>query len=635
MADFTTQITDPQVIKELPDVSILNTLYNPDLTTEQLQSLLNAVSFRKKLQTLFEFKFSDSAKEIIYNKLNSAYEQYEQNQGNTVTYTNGLMFVNGRAVSTEFGTFASGIFSEDHFAGLFISNAIMDIVFNSNDDSFTASVLAIPKFWDRLLSNADVFQYVQDNYGDILMESVKNTEISYVKYMANLIGLDFTKYNHIVNLAEDSAAMQGIWVDDAAKAIEKDSTYGIAARLMYVFGESDISNIENSQDAIDRIKNDTGLENFIIDIKVLRLLSTDSLLAKYIIDHDGRFGALASDVLNAPVALSISNIFYDENYKDVLAAFVRNDELVKYFLKSSLYPTFKDIFFNAFIATVKNVQKYTAKITSDNELLISYIDKTFSIKTLTTALSDFSETKAGTAGNIATSKGVFKIPKIFNDNSMMAISIDREVLFTNSNNELLYDEFLDKKMDDVTSNGNHILGITTNGDVISSKFVADINLSNEEVEKVMVYDDAAFIKTDTTVYSIGNFGSDANSIKEQIATNKDAFTTIGKAYGKILAVSSGNLKEVTKDGFVAYGNLDDGIVKDIFVVNGMLIILDNSGNLFEYKEDLSTVDVASNVIDIQNAQDALLVKFADNNRLVFKYNGAWLTYDYVAGGVEE
>jgi len=70
MANFTTQITDPSVLNELPDVSILNTLHRDSLTQDELLSLLNSVSFRKKLQTLFEFSFSNEAREIVEaNKL--------------------------------------------------------------------------------------------------------------------------------------------------------------------------------------------------------------------------------------------------------------------------------------------------------------------------------------------------------------------------------------------------------------------------------------------------------------------------------------------------------------------------------------------------------------------------------------
>jgi len=635
MSDFTTQITNPAVIGELPDVSILNTLHRDDLTGAELQALLNSVSFRKKLQTLFEFKFSDAARDLIEADLRAAHDTFEVDQGNTVTYTNGIMFVNGRAISSDFGTFASGIFSDETFATLFISESIMDIVFGANDETFTAATLAIPKFWDRLLANDTVYQYVLTTYSEIIMASVKTTEVSYVKYISNGIGLDFTRYKHAINLAEDGSAMEAIWIDAPSKDVESDSAYGVTARLMYVFGSADIAEIENSTDAMAKITNDPALQQFVVDIDVVRQLDPASLVAKFVVDHDGRFGTMASTMLEASVALNISNIFYDNEYSDVLSAFVRNDELVAYFMGSTLYATFANRFYDAFIQTVNNVQRYAVRVTSSEELFIAYNNRSFAAKSLITALAGFTETKAGSSANITTADGMFKIPKIFSDNSIMGINLDRSIEFTNSGNELVFNEFASVKIDDVTSNGDHVFGIDQNGNIISSKFVTDLNLSTETVEQVLVYDNSAFVITAETIHSIGNIGSDTNAIRNRIIIEKDAIDTIVEAHGKILAVVAGDLKEVTNDALVGYGGLDAGIVSEIYSVDGALVIVDTAGNMFELNADLTTDAIATDVSATQQAQDGLFTKIAGADRIVFKFNDAWLTYNHIAGGVEE
>ncbi len=635
MSTFTTQITDQVVIAELPDTSILNTLHDDTLTSEELGQLLSSVSFRKKLQVLFEFSFSESTREIIKSKLMEAHEVYEVGQGNTVTYSGEVMLVNGRAISSDFGTFSSGIFSDETFATLFISSEIMDIIFTSEDKTFVNSLLNIPKFWDKLILNNDVYQHVIDTYNSVLLDSIKKQEVPYVKYIASIIGLETTRYNKAIHLAEDGSVMEAIWTDSNAKSIESDAMYGVTARLMYVFGNVDIESIQNSEESLSRIESDTALQQFITDIDVLRQLDPQSLVAKFILDHDGRFGAMASTMLDASVALNISNIFYDNEYSSVLAGFVRNDELVAYLMGSTLYSTFADRFYTAFIGTVNNIQKYAVQITSSGELEIVYADKSFKSKSLTVVLDDFTETKAGTSHEIETVAGIFKIAKVFNDSSIMGITLDRSIEFTNSGNELIFNEFVGIKIDDVTSSGGHVFGIDSSGNTVSSKFVNSIDLSSEEVQKVFVYDESAFVITSSTIHAIGNIGADANGIRNRIIIEKDSINSIAHAHERILVLVDGDIKEVTADALVSYGSLDSGIVSEMFVVDGSLVILDNAGNMFELNESLTTDIIATDVSQPEQAQEAMYIKIAGDRRLVFKFNNSWLTYNHIAGGIEE
>lgn len=637
MANFTTQITDPSVLNELPDVSILNTLHRDSLTQDDLLSLLNSVSFRKKLQTLFEFSFSSEAREIIEASLREAHDTYETEQGNTVTYSGGIMFVNGRAVSTDFGSFASGIFSDETFSTLFISNGVMDIVFGANDETFTNATLAIPKFWDMLIANDAVYAYVLNTYMDILEPYVKTKEVPYVKYVSNIIGLDVSRYNNITHLAEDGSAMEAIWVDESAKAIEGDSSFGVAARLMYIFGSVDIDTIQNDDDAISKLVSDPALESFVVDIDVLRQLDTDSKMAKFVIDHDGRFGTVASDVLQATTALNISNIFFDNGYSDVLRAFVRNNELVEYLLGSTLYANFADKFYDAFIETVDNIQKFAVTVNGD-ELNIFYTNTMFQTKRLATSLASFNETKAGSLSVVETAKSSFKIPMVFPDLSIMAINLDRGIEFTNSGNELIYNEFVGKSMNDVTSSGTHLFGTDNNGAVVSSKFVTtNINLSSETVENVWVYDEAAFIKTASTIFSIGNIGGVANDTRNKIIIEKDNIDKLAHINGEVLALISGSIKTIvgsTMEDYAPAVNIENGAVSDIFVVAGSLVVLDNAGNLFELATDATIDTISTSVTSVENAQDGLYITTSGNKRIVFKYNSTWNTYNHLVGGVE-
>ena len=636
MADFTTQITNPEVLNELPDVSILNTLHKDTLTGADLLTLLNSVSFRKKLQTLFEFSFSPEARVIVEAELRQAHDSYETGAGNTVTYSNGIMFVNGRAVSTDFGSFASGIFSDETFSTLFISNGIMDIVFGANDETFTKATLAIPKFWDKLIANTAVYDYVIATYVDVLMPYIKTEEVSYVKYVANLIGLDVTRYNNTTYLAEDGSAMEAIWVSSAAKDIEGDSAYGVAARLMYIFGSADIQSIQNDDATISKLVADPALEAFVVDIDVLRHLDSDSKMAKFIVDHDGRFGTVASDMLNSATALNISNIFFDNGYASTLRAFVRNDELVAYLLGSTLYSNFADKFYDAFIETVDNIQKYAVTVNGD-ELNIHYTNQSFQVKRLATALSSFTETKAGALSVVTTEENSFKIPMVFSDLTVMAINLDRGVEFTNSGNSLIYNEFIGKNMNDVTSNGTHIFGTDNDGIVISSKFVTDINLSSETVENVWVYDEAAFIKTASTIFSIGNLGGDTNATRNKIIVEKDSITKLGHIGGQVIALIGGNIMTIVDSTVEAYAPaaaLTDASVSDFFIVSGELVVLDTAGNLFELNQDQTTDSISTSVTSVENAQDGLYITTSGNRRIVFKYNSTWNTYNHLVGGVE-
>ena len=96
MATFTTPITNTTITDALPDLSVLVTLYDVNLTLIDLVSNMEDVSFRKKLQTLLEFEFDVTAQTALLAELKASYITYAEGLGGVVTESNGNLYVDGK-----------------------------------------------------------------------------------------------------------------------------------------------------------------------------------------------------------------------------------------------------------------------------------------------------------------------------------------------------------------------------------------------------------------------------------------------------------------------------------------------------------------------------------------------------------
>jgi hypothetical protein len=630
MPNFTTQITDANVIAELPDVSILAGLYADDLTQEDLITSMNSVSFRKKFQALLGFKLSDTSKASMYDALKAGYIQFETDNGRTVTESNGNVFVDDRLVAFTVDGFADGLFEDESFANLFFTEEVIDVIFGSGDESFIKALTAISNFWDKLLVNATLTAHFEDTYADLLSELTKTVEVAYVKYVAYKASLEVQKYKTIEYLAEDSPAMDAIYLTPEARSIESDSTFGVTSRLMYVFNTTDIDSIANSDENIAAIETDVALRNIVVDIDTVLSLPVGSKMREFVVNNDGYFGAIVAERLEIETTISLSNIFYDETFAEERAQFVQDQDLVTLLFESDLYENFEQQFYTAFTDQNVSAQKFSFKVNEvANTLTAHYTNASFEAKKLELSLDSFTETKAGSVSTVSTEERIFFAPYTFIDASLLGVQIDHGIEFTNGDNYNLYNELLGDTFNTVIGSAGHILAIATDGRVVSSKFVVDLNLSTETVQNVTVTENNAFIKTAESFHAIGNFGADRDDIINTLVTNKDTLSKAVYFNGTVLALGTDNkVKIVDASGISDFSAASDIEVEDIMVIAGDFVVLATDGTLSEIKADNTIVSIATNVGSVVYSQDAIVCTVSGAERAIFSNSGTWLTYDF-------
>jgi len=630
MPNFTTQITDANVIAELPDVSVLAGLYADDLTQANLISSMNSVSFRKKFQALLNFKLSDTSKTSMNDALKAGYIQFETDNGRTVTESNGNVFVDDRLVAFTVDGFADGLFEDATFAALFFTPEVIDALFGSGDESFIASLTSVSNFWDKLLTDATLAAHFESTYTDMLTSLTKKVEVAYVKYVAFKAGLDVQKYKTIEYLAEDSPAMDAIFLTPEAKAIEGDSTFGVRSRLMYVFNTTDLDAIADSDDNIARLVSDTALRNIVVDIDTVLALPVGSKMRNFVVNNDGYFGAIAAERLSIETTISLSNIFYDETFASERTAFVQDQELVGLLFESALYANFEQQFYTAFTALNVSAQKFSFKVNEvGNTLAAHYTNSSFEAKKLALSLDSFTETKAGAISTIVTDERIFFAPYTFIDESLIGVQIDHGIEFTNSDNYNLYNELLDDSFNTVIGGSGHILAIATDGRVVSSKFAVDLNLSTETIENITVSANNAFIKTAESFHAIGNLGADRADIINTLITNKDTLSKAVYFNGNVLGLGTDNKIKIVDAAGVSDLSVTAGLdIEDIMVIAGKLLILATDAELSEVKADNTIVAIASTVGSVVYSQDAIVCTVAGAERAIFSNSGTWLTYDF-------
>ncbi len=632
MAQFTTPITNTTITDALPDLSVLVTLYDEALTLNDLVANMEDVSFRKKLQTLLEFEFEEATKAELLLELKASYITYAEGLGGVVTESNGNLYVDGKLTTLYADEFSDGVFENATLSALFFTTEVMDAVLGSGDTSFINAMFAVSNFWDKLLVETAVVTHIETTYSPILMSHVNTEETPYIKYVSYVAGLDFTRYKDILFLAEDASAMETINSVPAAKTIENNAEYGAIGRMIYAFGNSSIDVIANDQDKVDLLANDSSLRGIVVDMDVVKILPVDSLMRGYVLDNDSYFGAITSDKLSVPTAINMSNLFFDETYASYLDDFVQDDLLIDLLLESDLYPTFATKFYDAFISLGSVDQKYSLYVNEGaNTLTISYTTNTFETKQVALSLESFTEAKIGTVSSLGLSEYVFFVPYTFDDDSIFGVSIHRDAVLSNPLNYNLYGEFEDVSIASLYGGSGHILGVTAEGIVISSKFVVDVDLSAEIMQSISVTADNAFIKTDLNIHVIGNLGADKDDIITVLDTNKATIDKVVYFDGDVLALEdTGSVSSVDATQMTVFSPLSAVTVVNMFVISGKLVVLNDAGDLIEITTGGSSNAITSAVTSPVYSQGGIVCNVSGSERAIFNNAGTWLVYD-IAG----
>jgi len=627
MANFTTQITDSNIIQELPDVSILTSIYDNDLTLDALKNIVSSVALRKKLQSLLNFKLSEDSFDSLKDVLKQGYKDYETADGKEVTESGGNIFVDGKLIAFNVDGFAEGLFEDETFSALFFTADVLDIIFNSNDSNFKKALFNNGSFWDKLLTDTDLTDHIATTYPDDYTHAIQTAEKAYVKIVANKAGLDFTRYKDLKFLAEDTPAMTTILEVSEAAEIEQSSIFGVQSRMMFIFSSLNLDEIAENDDTITTLDEDEGYLSAVLSVKAM-ISVEDSKMFTHIINNDENFGVIASKELGLDSVVTVSNIFFDDSLVDVRNAFVRNRDLVRFFGKANFTSSLQVPFKEAILAKMSVTQKYSALL-KDGTLTVDYADDNLALKQLLVSLSDFSETKVGSVSKNNLDERVFSAPVVLNNGSALALDLFAQIVVEDANSLNLYTKFTDYSYQFLRDVVGHVVGITEEGKVISSKFVTDINIGEEEIQSVSVTENAIIIRTSANFYFIGNLGEDKQAIVGKLAENKDALSKAVIFNGIMLALDTdGKIQKVTKDGLEEYTTTSDIVATDIFVLRDRLIVLTDASELKEVKIDATIVDISAEITDLRFAQDIILCKVSGEDRFVFTDGENWLKYDF-------
>jgi len=628
MANYVTNIKNPEIIASLPDISILADLFDEGLTTDGLKGRLNSVSFRKKLQTILSFKMSDTVRELLSSQLRTGYIQLKRDEGCKVEIIDKAIFVDDKLITYSIDSFADGIFADDSFSALFFTPEVIDVVLSSKDNSFIESVLKVGNFWNRAVEVENLIAHLEENHLEVITPYIETLEVPYVKYVCYKAGLEVPRYRDISFIIEDSHAMDAIALVPAAVAVERASQYGISARILYSFGKQSLDEVSDSEDVLSLIKKDSALRSIVVDFNAVQALKEGSIIERYILNNDIHFGHIVSEKLKIETSIKMSNLFFDETYAEELKLFIGDDRLVEMLFRSNLYPTFASVFFEVFSGLNISGQQFSMMVDDTNGTLsMSYATREFNARQLQVSLDSFSETKASSIVDVETEKRVFFVPYTFSDKTVLATQTSHKVELTNPNNYNLYGEFAEDRFNTLIGSDGHIFGIQSDGKVVSSRFSISLNLSSENILSISVLPQNVFIITEETIHAFGNFGEDKEDIIQNVIVNKDDILGLTYFRGAVIALKNDHtLVTVTKDDLVPF--LEDVKVLDLMVIRDKLLLLKEDGVLIEWQDEETVVEIASDITAITYSQMGIVATIVEEERAIFNYEDSWLVYDF-------
>jgi len=647
MADFTTTITDNDVINQLPDMSVLDNLYNENSTVEDVKNFIDSSVLRKKLQQLLEFQMSDDVIAKLQQSLMDAFIA-SQPEGTTVNKKSDTeVEINGKLYIISIKKFGDSIFTNTHFNEVFFTQDVMDEVFKQNDLFFERALYNVDTFWDNLLVNNELWEYVKSTYPNKVQDAYKNVELAYVKIAVKEAGLEtYNKFSTLEELVSRATTFSLVLSEDASRNITLDSPFGLIGRAMFLSGESDIAAIANNEELIAQMSNDSEIREALCVFEVVNKAGKDSKLYTAVVNNDAFLGLLLSQYYHLDVNLTFSQFVYEDSYREYFESLVNNPDLLNLVKDSSIMGLIYEDFIRTYYAVsiFKNIvygQQY------DDKVRIVTVDDSGNAKYFDVVFPDETSDTFSVTGNAIDFGEYVVAPMYISDDKFGAISMDRKIKFNNSDMYLYFTMASNVNVSYAGTNKNHMVIITVDGELKDNKYYTEEKFDIKKIKSVILYNTVTLIQAEDKIVVLGETAYDSKSVSTIATANLTDIANVFPVGNKIIAVLNSNaVKEIT-DSELVDSNVfddyklvdDDNNVTSSAVSNGVVKTLSLGENLFVldkthtlwYKDADGSIVTVANINDIQLGNDAINVETTDGSKYIYViFGGKIRKYNYLS-----
>jgi hypothetical protein len=647
MDSFTTKITDQSIINELPDMSILDSVYSSDANIDTVKKFIDSSVLRKRLQQLLEYKMSDltilKLNKLLIDKFIEAKKQEDADiEVNRISDVEAE--INGDLYSSRLKSFGDSVFVNEHFRELFFTEDVLKEVFEQNDIYFEKALYATESFWDNLLNNTDLWNKIKTDYPDKVSYAYKNVETAYVKIVLKESGIEeYTKFSDINTLISRDVVFSNVLSNDAGRNITLDSPYGMLARALFLTESKTLSDIENNEELIEKMKNDIEIREalcvygLISDVEGSKLYNT-------VVNNDVYLGLLISQYFKMNEHLTFTQFIYEEKYRKYFQLTLDTPELLSIIQNSVLLKLVNKDFMEAYydVSAFKNVVYGSY---DGDTLVLSIADKNEKGQILYVNFPN------ETSNNFAASKidtletNDVIVASFYNNSKKRGfITLDRKVEFDSDEAALLFSSLEGKHFVYVGSNGMNVVSIDTDGRVMCNKYYTDKFVDKNSIKSVNVYDNNIAIFTRSEVLVLGETEKDAKLISNVATANIDDIKYMSLCENKVfVTLNSGVIKEVTEEDMIDTTYFDDfvekdengevvssakdNIIKKVISLNSNIFVLDEGNNLW-IKQSNGKVSVISNVLNIELGNQVVNVETDKEKYIYTEFNGALRDYRY-------
>ena len=648
METFTTKITDQSIINELPDMSILDTIYSEEADKETVKNFIDSSVLRKRLQQLLEYKLSSDVILKLNTLLIDKFIDSKKEEDSSVKInrlSNVEVEINGELYSSKLKSFGDSVFINDNFKKLFFTEEVIDEVFKQNDVYFERALYSTEAFWDNLLSNQDLWDKVKTNYADKVSYAYKNIETAYVKIVLKESGIEeYVKFNDIYTLISRDVIFSNVLANDNGRSISLDSPFGMMARALFLTDSINISDIENNDELINKMKDDLNVREALCSYGVVSDM-IDSKMYETIVNNDVYLGLLVSQYFKLTEHLTFTQFIYEDKYKKYLKLTLNTPELLSLIQDSILLQLVNEDFMLAYysVSAFKNISYGSF---SDETLVLSVADKNGKGKILSIVFPDETTDnfKAENIEELDTDNVI--VASIYNNEGKRGfLTLDRKTKFDSEDASLLFSSLEGKNFIYVGSNGLNMLSIDTDGKVMCNKYYTDKNIDKNNIKSIVVYEKNILIFTKSEVLVLGDTLKNSQMLSNVATAKIDDIKYVNLSENRLfVTLNSGALKEVTEedivdtdyyDNFVQKddeGNVTssakDNVVKKTISLNGNVFVLDEA-NILWIKETNDNIFVVANVSDISLGNEVVNVETDEDKFIFVEFNSKLRKYRYM------
>jgi len=656
---ITANITDPSLVKELPDTSVLNPFLAEDLTADDVKGLFNNPLIRKKITYLFNYRLKPEVREKLINILMDAFKSQLDEKDIKIDEENDTIVAGDTVYEFKLFSIANSIFAIDAFKDIFFTQDIIDYVFDLDDEDFKDALIGVPSFWNELLSNDELYSYFKEKHGVYFIKAYRNKEAAFVKIALKEANVPvFDSYRAVNELIADASLVDLIKDNENAKKIYYDSIFGGFAEIGIATENTlneDVSLDENvvtfAKAVVDKETYDAALNPYFVQ-KALEQTNTPTDFVSNILNDDVREGKLiirhAGKDDDVTFTQEINTVDY---HSAVISAALEGDidgiiERTELLSNETLYDGFVDV-----IKPLLRLPfgKLLCKNNSDDSQVDVYFIENNILYHIPVKFSDNTSTTVDADKEIVTlNEGVNIVSVISALNGIVGVvtTAANPAVSTGVVNSSFIGFLNNRKLFFTDSVNNHTVAVTLDGYVLSNKFAIAKQIDANTLKEASISENALALKTDTQAIISGLI--DGSSLQNVEKVVNDNFNDVDKIFatdkGIVVKLTNGDIKKATADGLIDYTDIDDYQLKDkdgnileSAKQNGIAKIVDRLGTLFVldstnalwYKDSDGNIQKIKDIADVEAVGEAIHVTPVEGDKYLFVlFNNKIRKYDY-------